>query len=76
MRQTINERRALTERQLLRTERTNPDHFRFPCHSRVYERRRPFAENDGWHEFRDAVIGVIVLCGLTGSLIFLPWVMV
>jgi len=68
MRQTINEHRALTERQLLRTERTNPDHFRFPRHSGVYERQRPFAEKDGWHKFRDALIGTVVLCGLIGLL--------
>lgn len=70
---TINERRALNERQLLRIERANPDHFRFPRHSGAHERTRPFAEKAEHHEFRDAVIGVIVLCGLAGSLIFLPW---
>ena len=73
--QTINEQRALTERQLLRIERANPDHFRFPRHSGAYERTLPFAENVEKHEFRDAVIGTVVFFGLIGSLIFLPWVM-
>lgn len=75
MRQTINEHRVLTERQLLRIERANPDHFRFPRQSGVYEHPRPLAEKDGWHEFRDAIIGTVVLLSLIGSLIFLPWVM-
>lgn len=47
MRQTINEHRVLTERQLLRIERANPDHFRFPRQSGVYERPRPLADDDG-----------------------------
>ena len=73
--QTINEQRALTERQLLRIERANPDHFRFPRHSGAYERTLPFAKKVEHHEFRDAVIGTVVFCGLIGSLIVLPWVM-
>ena len=39
--QTINEQRALTERQLLRIERANPDHFRFQRHSGRHERTLP-----------------------------------
>ena len=73
--QTINEQRALTERQLLRIERANPDHFRFPRHSGAYERTLPFSEKVEQHEFRDAVIGTVVFFGLIGSLIVLPWVM-
>ena len=73
--QTINEQRALSERQLLRIERANPDHFRFPRHSGAYERTLPFVEKVEQHEFRDAVIGAVVFCGLVGSLIVLSWVM-
>lgn len=73
--QTINEQRALTERQLLRIERANPEHFRFPRHSGAYERTLPFAEKVEQHEFRDAVIGAVVFFGLIGSLIVWPWVM-
>ena len=74
MSQTTTEKLTL-ERKLLRIERANPDHFRFPRHSGAYERTRPFAEKVEQHEFRDAVIGTVVFFVLIGSLIFLPWVM-
>ena len=74
MSQTTTEKLTL-ERKLLRIERANPDHFRFPLHSGSYERTLPFAEKVEQHEFRDAVIGAAVFFGLIGSLIVLPWVM-
>jgi len=74
MSQTTTEKLTL-ERKLLRIERANPDHFRFPRHSGAYERTLPFAEKVEQHEFRDAVIGTAVFFGLIGSLIVLPWVM-
>ena len=74
MSQTTTEKLTL-ERKLLRIERANPDHFRFPRHSGAYERTLPFAEKIEQHEFRDAVIGAVVFFGLIGSLIVLPWVM-
>ena len=74
MNQTTTEKLTL-ERKLLRIDRANPDHFRFPRHSGAYERTLPFAEKVEQHEFRDAVIGAVVFFGLIGSLIVLPWVM-
>ena len=74
MSQTTTEKLTL-ERKLLRIERANPDHFRFPRHSGAYERTLPFSEKIERHEFRDAVIGAAVFFGLIGSLIVLPWVM-
>ena len=70
---TINEQRALSERQLLRIERANPDHFRFPRHSGPHERTLPFAEKVEQHEFRDAAIGFVVFVGLIGALLTAPW---
>ena len=73
MNQTINEQRALSERQLLRIERANPDHFRFPRHSGAYERTLPFAEKVEQHEFRDAAIGAAVFAAFVGALATMPW---
>ncbi len=70
---TINERRALTERQLLRIERANQDHFRSPRHSVAYERTLPFAEKVEQHEFRDAVIGTAVFVAFVVALATMPW---
>lgn len=69
--QTINEQRALTERQLLRIERANPDHFRFPRHSGRHERTLPFAEHAP--EIKDAVVGTLVLAGFIAALVLMPW---
>ena len=71
--QTINEQHALTERQLLRIERANPEHFRFPRHSGPHERTLPFAEQIDRHEFRDAAIGAAVFAALVGALATMPW---
>ena len=71
MMQTINEQRALTERQLLRIERANPDHFRFPRHSGRHERTLPFVEHAP--EIKDAVIGVAIFAALIGALATAPW---
>lgn len=73
MNQTISEQRALTERQLLRIERANPDHFRFPRHSGPHERALPFAEKVDRHEFRDAAIGTAVFVAFVGALATMPW---
>ena len=69
--QTINEHRALSERQLLRIERANPDHFRFPRHSGRHERTLPFVEHAP--EIKDAVIGVAIFAALIGALATAPW---
>ena len=69
--QTINEQRALTERQLLRIERANPDHFRFPRHSGRHERTLPFVEHAP--EIKDAVVGTLVLAGFIAALALMPW---
>ena len=73
MNQTISEQHALTERQLLRIERANPDHFRFPRHSGPHERTLPFAEQIERHEFRDAAIGAAVFVAFVGALATMPW---
>lgn len=72
MNQTVSEQRELTERQLLRIERANPDHFRFPRHSGAYERTLPFAEQTDRHEFRDAVVGVVAILAIFIGLAMLP----
>lgn len=69
--QTINEQRALTERKLLRIERANPDHFRFPRHSGRHERTLPFVEHAP--EIKDAAFGTLVLAGFIAALVLMPW---
>ena len=69
--QTINEQRALTERQLLRIERANPDHFRFPREMPRQQRRTPFVADR--RELRDAVIGLVAFVGLVAALATAPW---
>ena len=72
--QTINEQRALSERQLLRIERANPDHFRFPRETPRQQRRIPFvADRRERVELRDAVIGLVAFVGLVVALSTAPW---
>ena len=72
--QTINEQRALTERQLLRIERANPDHFRFPRETPRQQRRIPFvADRRALIELRDAVIGAAIFAVFVGALATMPW---
>ena len=72
--QTINEQRALSERQLLRIERANPDHFRFPRETPRQQRRIPFvADRSERVELRDAVIGTLAFVGLVAALATAPW---
>ena len=72
--QTINEQRALSERQLLRIERANPDHFRFPRETPRKQRRIPFvADRRERVELRDAVIGAAVFAAFVGALATMPW---
>ena len=74
MNQTISEQRALTERQLLRIERANPDHFRFPRETPRQQRRIPFvADRRERVELRDAVIGLVAFVGLVAALATAPW---
>ena len=74
MNQTISEQRALTERQLLRIERANPDHFRFPRETPRKQRRIPFvADRRERVELRDAVIGTLAFVGLVVALSTAPW---
>ena len=74
MNQTISEQRALTERQLLRIERANPDHFRFPRETPRQQRRIPFvADRRELVELRDAVIGAAVFVAFVGALATMPW---
>ena len=74
MSQTISEQRALTERQLLRIERANPDHFRFPRETPRKQRRIPFvADRRERVELRDAVIGTLAFVGLVVALSTAPW---
>ena len=74
MNQTISEQRALTERQLLRIERANPDHFRFPRETPRQQRRIPFvADRRERVELRDAVIGTLAFVGLVVALSTAPW---
>ena len=72
--QTINEQRALTGRQLLRIERANPDHFRFPRETPRQQRRIPFvADRRERVDLRDAVIGLVAFVGLVAALATAPW---
>ena len=72
--QTINEQRELTERQLLRIERANPDHFRFPREMPRQQRHTPFvADRRERVELRDAVIGVAVFVAFVGAIATMPW---
>ena len=74
MNQTISEQRALTERQLLRIERANPDHFRFPRETPRKQRRIPFvADRRERVELRDAVIGTLAFVAFVGALVTMPW---
>ena len=72
--QTINEQRALSERQLLRIERANPDHFRFPRETPRQQRRIPFVDDRrALIELRDAVIGAAIFAAFVGALATMPW---
>ena len=72
--QTINEQRALSERQLLRIERANPDHFRFPRETPRQQRRIPFVGDRRERvELRDAAIGTLAFVGLVVALSTAPW---
>ena len=80
MSQTANERLALDrlrdarERQLMRIERANPDHFRFPRETPRKQRRIPFvADRRERVELRDAVIGFVAFVGLVVALSTAPW---
>ena len=80
MSQTANERLALDrlrdahERQLMRIERANPDHFRFPRETPRKQRRIPFvADRRELVELRDAVIGLVAFAGLVAALATAPW---
>ena len=72
--QTINEQRALSERQLLRIERANPDHFRFPRETPRKQRRTPFVgDRRALIDLRDAVIGAAIFAVFVGALATMPW---
>ena len=72
--QTINEQRALTERQLLRIERANPDYFRFPREMPRQQRHTRFiADRRERVELRDAVIGAAIFAAFVGALATMPW---
>lgn len=78
--QTANERLALDrlrdarERQLMRIERANPDHFRFPRETPRQQRRTPFiADRRELAELRDAVMGLVAFAGLVAALVTAPW---
>lgn len=80
MSQTANERLALDrlrdarERQLMRIERANPDHFRFPRETPRQHRHAPFiADRRELIELRDAVIGLVAFAGLVAALVTAPW---
>lgn len=80
MSQTANERLALDrlrdarERHLMRIERANPDHFRFPRETPRKQRRIPFvADRRERVELRDAVIGLVAFAGLVAALVTAPW---
>ena len=73
MSQTTTEKLTL-ERQLLRIERANPDHFRFPRETPRKQRRIPFvADRRERVELRDAVIGTLAFVGLVVALSTAPW---
>ena len=73
MNQTISEQRALTERQLLRIERANPDHFRFPRETPRQQRRIPFVSGRRERvDLRDAVIGAAIFAVFVGALATMP----
>lgn len=80
MSQTANERLALDrlrdarERQLMRIERANQDHFRFPREMPRQQRRIPFVDDRrALIELRDAVIGLVAFAGLVAALATAPW---
>lgn len=80
MSQTANERLALDrlrdarERQLMRIERANPDHFRFPRETPRKQRRIPFvADRRALIDLRDAVIGAAIFAAFVGALATMPW---
>ena len=71
--QTTTEKLTL-ERQLLRIERANPDHFRFPRETPRQQRRIPFvADRRALIDLRDAVIGAAVFVAFVGALATMPW---
>ena len=68
MMQTITEQLALE-----RLARKHERDLKFLRHSPPEQRNVPFAEEAPAHEFRDAVIGVVIFAGLVGALMTAPW---
>ena len=64
---TIRDQQALE-----RYARQHERHLRFLRHSPREQRWLPFVEERDMPEFKDAVIGTVVLIALVGTLIFLP----
>lgn len=64
---TLDQQRALE-----RYARQHERHLRFLRHSPREQRWLPFVEERDMPEFKDAVIGTVVLIALVGTLIFLP----
>lgn len=64
---TIDQQRALE-----RYARQHERHLKFLRHSPREQRWLPFVEERDMPEFKDAVIGTVVLIALVGTLIFLP----
>lgn len=58
--------------ELERLERKYERQLRFLRHSPREQRWLPFVEERDMPEFKDAVIGTVVLIALVGTLIFLP----
>ena len=67
---TIDQQRALE-----RYARQHERHLRFLRHSPREQRWLPFVEERDMPEFKDAVIGTVVLIALVGTLIFLPTIL-
>lgn len=64
---TIDQQRALE-----RYARQHERHLKFLRHSPREQRWLPFVEERDMPEFKDAVIGTVVLIAVVGTLIFLP----
>lgn len=60
------------QRTLERYARQHERHLKFLRHSPREQRWLPFVEERDMPEFKDAVIGTVVLIALVGTLIFLP----
>ena len=67
---TIDQQRALE-----RYARQHERHLKFLRHSPREQRWLPFVEERDMPEFKDAVIGTVVLIALVGTLIFLPTIL-